>query len=124
MAHTDAWGYTLRPLRNGKEWEIVEDYVYINRQGSLHLTVEAGFVFDGASIPRVFWRLIGPPMAGKYAHASLIHDYLYVHQKSLITRKAADDIMLEIMQEDGVSWWKRNAIHRGVRLGGGRAWRT
>ena len=130
MTHTDAWGYKLLSLRNGREWELIEDYTY--ERGPILIMVSRGFVYDGASIPRVFWRFIGPPAAGKYAHASLLHDWLYVHQRWLcgdgelvkITRKEADDLMLVVMKEDGVSWWRRNAIHRAVRLGGGRAWRT
>ena len=129
MSHTDAWGYALIPLRNGREWEIVKDYTY--ERGSIRIIVEKDFVFDGASIPRVFWSLIGAPQAGKHAHASLIHDWLYVHKASSrkdgatgYTREAADSLMLIMMKDDGVSWWKRNAIYRGVRLGGARAWRT
>ncbi len=129
MTHTDAWGYKLVQLKTGREWELIEDYTY--ERLAFTIRVPKGFVYDGASIPRVFWRFIGPPQAGKYAHASLLHDWLYV-EKSLskigipveITRKEADDIMLLVMKEDGVSWWRRNAIHRGVRLGGRRAWRT
>ena len=130
MSHTDAWGYKLVQLKTGREWELIEDYHY-HRRPNTTITVRQGFVYDGASIPRIFWRLIGPPAAGKYAHASLIHDWLYT-EKSLfkkgrptkISRKEADDLMLAMMKEDGVSWWRRNAIHRGVRIGGGRAWRT
>ncbi len=129
MTHTNAWGYKLVQLKSGREWEVIEDYTY--ERGPIRITVRKGFVYDGASIPRVFWRFIGPPAAGKYAHASLLHDWLYVHQQLFrngkvvkITRKEVDDIMLMVMKEDGVSWWRRNAIHRGVRLGGGRAWRT
>ncbi len=121
MTHTDAWGYKLVQLKSGREWEVIEDYTY--ERGLLRITVRKGFVYDGASIPRVFWRFIGPPAAGKYAHAALLHDWLYFHQVRF-TRKHADDIMLMVMKEDGVSWWRRNAIHRAVRLGGGRAWRT
>jgi len=129
MSHTDAWGYALIPLRNGREWEVVDDYTY--ERGSLRITVRKDFVFDGASIPRIFWSLIGAPQAGKHAHASLLHDDLYVNKilfrdgrEVKISRKEADDIMLMVMKEDGVSWWRRNAIHRAVRVGGGRAWRT
>ena len=130
MTRTDAWGYKLVQLKSGREWEVIEDYTYHLRSNT-RITVCKGFVYDGASIPRVFWRFIGPPAAGKYAHAALLHDWLYVRQVwfkngkfTRITRKEADDIMLMVMKEDGVSWWRRNAIHRAVRLGGGRAWRA
>ncbi len=129
MSHTNAWGYKLLPLKNGREWEIVDDYTY--RGASFHITVEASFVYNGASIPRMFWRVIGPPMAGKYAHATLLHDWLYRNKGYMrgdtwvsISRERADEVMLEVMREDDVSWWRRNAIHRGVRAGGGKAWRT
>ncbi len=129
MTHTDAWGYKLVQLKTGRKWKVIEDYTY--KRGLIRILVQKGFVYDGASIPRIFWRFIGPPAAGKYAHASLLHDWLYVEQSLSkfgtlvkITRKEADDLMLAIMKDDGVSWWQRNAIYRGVRLGGGRAWRT
>ena len=34
-----------------------------------------GRVVDGASIPSVFWSIIGAPYTGKYRDASVIHDY-------------------------------------------------
>ena len=125
MSHTNAWGYALIPLRNGREWEDVDDYTY--ERESLRITVRKDFVFDGASIPRIFWSLIGAPQAGKHAHASLLHDWIYVKKAGdgiIFTRKQADDLMLVMMKEDGVSWWRRNAVHRAVRAGGGRAWHT
>src|ERR1700690_4011848 len=30
---------------------------------------------DGASIPQVFWSVIGGPFEGKYRDASVVHDY-------------------------------------------------
>ncbi len=127
MTYTDAWGYKLLPLKSGREWMVLEDYIY--KRGSLTIVVPKGFVYDGASIPRIFWRLIGPPMAGKYAHAALLHDYLCVyrgyklHGKWVaITRQQADDFMLTVMVEDDVDWWRRNAMHKAVRTAGGRVW--
>ena len=127
MTYTDAWGYKLLPLKSGREWMVLEDYIY--KSGSLAIVVPEGFVYDGASIPRIFWRLIGPPMAGKYAHAALLHDYLYVYRgyklhgrRVAITRQQADDFMLTVMVEDDVDWWRRNAMHKAVRTAGGRVW--
>lgn len=33
--------------------------------------------FDGASIPRLFWRLVGPPLRGTYRRGALLHDACY-----------------------------------------------
>lgn len=37
--------------------------------------VPRGAVVDGASIPRVFWTLIGGPFEGRYRDGSVVHDY-------------------------------------------------
>lgn len=37
--------------------------------------VPKGTRVDGASIPKVFWSLIGGPLEGQYRNASIIHDY-------------------------------------------------
>jgi hypothetical protein len=39
--------------------------------------IPRGFIFDGASIPRIFWPFIGHPFNGKYIKSALVHDYLY-----------------------------------------------
>ena len=76
---------------------------------------------DGASIPRVFWRLIGHPMMQWLLPHALPHDALYAGE--LLSRKECDDFLLTSMQLAGVSWWRRNAIWSAVRLGGDSVWR-
>lgn len=39
----------------------------------------AGAIVDGASIPTVFWSVIGGPFEGKYRNASVVHD-VYCHE--------------------------------------------
>jgi len=41
----------------------------------------AGSRVDGASIPRVFWTIIGGPFEGKYRNASVLHDVAYEEKK-------------------------------------------
>ena len=38
--------------------------------------IPTGYIWDGASIPRVFWRLIGSKTDNKFLVPSLIHDVL------------------------------------------------
>jgi hypothetical protein len=38
-------------------------------------SVPAGTILDGASIPRVFWSVIGAPFTGAFREASVIHDH-------------------------------------------------
>lgn len=89
------------------------------------IDVPENYTFDGASIPRFFWRVIGGPW-GPYRDAACIHDWLYSDGREAypgITRDTADAIFLAILKETGISRWKAKAMYRAVRIGGGRPWR-
>jgi len=45
-------------------------------RGKHSITVPAGFIFDGASIPRMFWGVKGFSPVGAKLWAALIHDWL------------------------------------------------
>lgn len=82
------------------------------------LTIKKGFKTDYASIPRPVWSILPP--VGKYDKAAVVHDFLY--RTNGVTRKQADDTMLEAMKVLGVGWWTRTAIHTALRIGGSKAW--
>lgn len=84
-----------------------------------NIVVPAGFTTDFASIPRFLWRIIGTPTSADYRNAAVLHDFLYCLGKdSGRSRKECDDIFYDAMTVLNVSWWKKNMIYRGVRLGG------
>jgi Protein of unknown function (DUF1353) len=80
--------------------------------------VPVGFVTDLASIPRIFWSELRPD--GDYAHAAVIHDYLYWTQTR--PRDKADEIFRFEMQDLGIPNRTIAAIYRAVRIFGGSAW--
>ena len=41
------------------------------------ITVPAGYITDGMSIPRIFWSAVGAPYSQSGLWAALIHDWLY-----------------------------------------------
>jgi hypothetical protein len=81
--------------------------------------IPEGFISDFASVPRFFWRIL-PPW-GRYAPAAVAHDYLYANGL-ICSRKEADLIFLKLMENLGVSWWKRKTMYQAVRMFGGNAW--
>jgi hypothetical protein len=86
-------------------------------------SVPEGFVFDWASIPRVFWNIIPP--RGKYSWAALVHDYLYrVHRfdNKPCTKEFADNVFLAIMTHYGVKKWKRKTMYYAVKWFGKKSW--
>lgn len=58
----------------GRLMELQAPFAYAEASDRIW-TVPAGAVVDGASIPRVFWSLVGGPWDGDYRDASVIHDW-------------------------------------------------
>jgi hypothetical protein len=98
----------------GLQAKLLEEVTYkiVAKTEIIHITVKEGFIYDSASIPRIFWSLIGSPFSGKYRMAALIHDALYATQ--LTTREEADDIFYNIMVNEGVSVWKAKLMYTAV----------
>jgi hypothetical protein len=64
----------LKALPDGRNMELEQPFKYIDSH-SVEWPVPAHTRVDGASIPSVFWSIIGAPYTGKYRDASVIHDY-------------------------------------------------
>ena len=58
-----------------------------------------GFQTDGASIPRLFWFLVGSPFAPEVIEAVTLHDYLYATPTADTTRREADEVFHALMLE-------------------------
>jgi len=72
-------------IRSNRKWEIVEDWEFTLPNG-VKITIPAGFVFDGASIPRPLWGVLSP--VGILLIPGLPHDYAYRYGFLWATTKA------------------------------------
>ena len=86
----------------------------------LYLDVKAGFRFDGASIPRILWRVCGHPLEAPRIAAALAHDWLYAAKRT--SREDADMIYRTISEWVGISAFCRNVEYAALRLCGWAAW--
>ena len=103
----------------GKQaYELIEPLVYNN--GRFILKVKPKFDFDGASIPKALWGIIGSPMTGGYQRSACLHDALYASE--YFDRKQCDDLFLEAMESDGVGYFKRYAMYWAVIAAGWIVW--
>ena len=84
--------------------------------------IPSGFESDGASVPRVLWRLIFPPIDPVALPAAVVHDYIYRHQPEGWTRSRADALFRRLLIDDGVARWRAWLAWLGVRIGGSWAW--
>lgn len=91
------------------------------------VTAHAGFDSDGASVPPLVRWIINPQ--GQLRFASAPHDVTY-HYGALsaepdarkVTRKEADQIIMEAMEACGSNAAMRRTVYRALRLFGGAAW--
>jgi len=118
----------------GGSWVLAEDCVYATNDGPV-ITAKRGFKTDLASIPRFLWFLLAPfelTLAGP-----IFHDLIYrlagsiappdgevVPSEKVFTKDEADDIFLELMTREKISYGIRNAAYIAVRLFGKSSWRT
>jgi len=81
--------------------------------------VPAGFVTDGASIPKVLWSVIGSPMTGKYVPVAVLHDYLYSKRCIYkVSFEEANEIFYRGMLKLGVNRFKAYLMYRAVCMFG------
>lgn len=103
---------------DGRMWEVLKDFSYQVKAKEV-ITVPKGFVCDFASIPRMFWSIIGHP-TGKYGKAAIIHDFCY--RRHLYPRKRCDEIFLEAMKILNVNIVRAKLMYRFVRSFGWIPW--
>ncbi len=109
----------ITPLEGSDHiWRLVYDYQSISL--GVKINIRAGFLFDGLSIPRVFWRIVGHPLMGRSLPAGLNHDALYASH--LADREMSDMIFYDLLARNSVPWAKRWTVFYAVRICGGIAW--
>lgn len=79
----------LSPNKDGT-WTLMADWVvYVDKR---RFVVPAGFLTDGASIPRFLWRLCGHPMQAPRLYLAILHDWLYSGGDACVGRAYADSV--------------------------------
>jgi hypothetical protein len=100
-------------------WMVREPFQYFSDILGAMITVEAGFITDFASVPRVPFIY---DLLGDTAHKpAVIHDWLY-HHHEVCDEQKANDIFREACINDGVPEWRLFSLWVGVVLGGKTGW--
>jgi hypothetical protein len=85
-----------------RKWEVLEEWSYV-LPDKTKIYIPEGFVFDGASIPRIFWAIFSP--VGLLLTPGLIHDYAYKHNKLLTLD--SEGIQTDYNNKAGRGYWDR-----------------
>lgn len=100
---------------NNRFYRLVQPY------GIYGVEIPAGFEWDGASLPRFVWTVFGyTPFMPCLMLPSLVHDYLYSQKRG--TRRAADELFLRLMKENGVDDDDAESMFIAVRNHGHTRW--
>lgn len=78
------------------------------------IDVPTGFWTDGASVPRILWRIY-PPF-GEYFRAAVVHDFMYY--RGAFVRSKCDAIFREAILACGCNRVTAWILWSGVRCGG------
>lgn len=121
----------VRLLGDGRKVKLLTDYRFQDPSQDVW-TARNGWEVDGASIPRIFWTIIGAPLDGPYRNASVIHDY-YCDTKEkkwedthltfyyAMRASGVDELKAKIMYYAVYKFgprWKQVAIQHCAFLGG------
>lgn len=105
------WGESNRVMT------LVEPLVYTDPDCNAW-PVPAGVDVDGASIPQLFWALIGSPFSGIYRKASVIHDHYCVEQNR--PWQSVHRMFYDAMIDSGTNPRKAKVMYYAVLVGGPR----
>lgn len=127
-------GVWIDDLRQRKLITLVPIVFSIGRHSE---TIPAGFIFDGASIPRIFWGLKGFDPYGQKLWAALLHDWhcdqwdKYERQVAELTKTAngavthsiqpplplvvADALFVSVLLDTGEETWRSIVMYLAVR---------
>jgi hypothetical protein len=88
-----------------------------------NILIPRGFLTDGGSVPRFFWRLIDSTDPD-ILYPAFAHDFLYSTHggPKHLKRRVCDKVLREQMKALKVRKWKIAAVYLGVRLFGWHAW--
>jgi hypothetical protein len=115
------------PSMTDKEKEMIRKYPFVNRKDlrvqledcerekTYKFTIPKGYTWDGASIPRIFWRLIGAKTDSAFLIPSMIHDVLCEnHNYVNDDRYFADRVFEKLLKVSGVSSFNRWLMFHSV----------
>lgn len=108
----------------GKVFTLLEpDGITVEAYGKT-VHVPYGFKSDGASVPRIFWRMVFPSSDTQALRAAFVHDYIYQNHPYGWTKEQADSLFYRMLIEDGVPKWRAWMAYKGVDWFGSYAWKT
>ena len=102
---------------DGSYVTLLQELSFIDKNGK-KWTASKGLLTDGATIPGIFWLLVGPPLASNHIKAAVLHDqYCEIRTEPF---RDVHRMFYEALLASGVEALKAKLMYGAVYLGGPR----
>jgi hypothetical protein len=100
---------------DGDKYELTHNMTVKYEYGGSITTfiIPQGYRTDGATIPRILWRVMGTPFSPTYSTASMCHDWQCDRQWPV---KEMSDLFYQNLINAGVPKWKAKLMYHSVYL--------
>ena len=118
--------YTL-PSMSTEEKKAIEKYPFVckkelkvqlmnyKKNKNYNFTIPKGYCFDGASIPKFFWRIIGANTDNKFLIPALIHDVLCENHNYIENDRAfSTEVFNALLEANNINPFKRCCMKNSV----------
>ena len=115
------------PSMTEDERKSIEKYPFINKKNlqvrlvdykkdkTYNFQIPKGYCYDGASIPRLFWRIIGSNTDNRFLIPALIHDILCENHSFIENdRKFSTEVFNALLDASEVNAFKRFLMKNSV----------
>ena len=115
------------PSMTEDERKSIEKYPFINKKNlqvrlvdykkdkTYNFEIPKGYCYDGASIPRLFWRIIGSNTDNRFLIPALIHDILCENHSFIENdRKFSTEVFNALLEASEVNAFKRFLMKHSV----------
>ena len=115
------------PSMTEEERKSIERYPFINKKNlqvklidykkdkTYNFEIPKGYCYDGASIPRLFWRIIGSNTDNRFLIPALIHDILCENHSFIDNdRKFSTEVFNALLEASDVNAFKRFLMKNSV----------
>jgi hypothetical protein len=99
-------------VESTRQWEVIEDWTFVWK--GVVLLIKAGFIFDGASIPRIFWSVLSK--TGLLLIPSIFHDHGYQHD--FLWQILPDGSIVKFGENAGKGFWDKLFMEIGDFVNG------
>ena len=119
----------ILPTMSEDEKKSIKKYPFVNKRNlgiriisqknnnQYKFDIPKGYCFDGASVPRFFWRIIGSNTDNKFLVAAMVHDFMCEHHDCINSdRKLSTKIFDSLLKISEVGNCKRFLMKNSVDI--------